>query len=195
LPDHVRDPAFLDRFAARAPAFLEREHELKRYLNSRADFIALCHWNANVDNAWFARRPDGTFEAGLVDWGSVGQMNVAQGVYGVLCATETDIWDAHAHDLIALFAAEYAAHGGPVLDVEELTLDVLLFVALLGMAWMLDAPTLVAAQIPDLRGDADRFEPRLHEDFLARAQLQLMTVFLHIWQREDLPSVLDRVPR
>ena len=194
LPENVRDGAFLDRFAAEAPRFLERELEIKRYLNSNPDFVALCHWNANVDNAWFRRTADSGLVAGLLDWGSVGQMNVAQAIFGVLCATETDIWDAHAHDLIPLFAREFAANGGPELNVEELRLHVKLFVALLGMAWMLDAPTLIAAQIPDLAADADRFEPRLHADFLARAQLQLMTVFLHIWETEDLVGTLDRLP-
>jgi hypothetical protein len=194
LPEHLRDPAFLDAFAADAPEFLAREVAIKRYLNSQADLVALCHWNANVDNAWFRRTAGGGLEAGLLDWGSVGQMNVAQGVFGVLCATETDIWDAHAHDLIALFAAEYAGHGGPTLDVAELTVQVQLFVALLGLAWMLDAPTLVKAQIPDLAPDADRFDERLHGDFLARAQLQLMTLFLHAWRVEDLPGVLRRAP-
>jgi hypothetical protein len=207
LPGHIADPEFLDRFALEAPPFLAREREIKRYLNSRPEFIALCHWNANVDNAWFRRSPDAGagagldagpeaagLEAGLLDWGSVGQMNVAQGIFGVLCATETGIWDAHAHELIDLFAAEYAAHGGPVLDVDELRLHVRLFVAMLGLAWMLDAPTLVAAQIPDLSPDADRFDEALHSDFLARAQLQLMTVFLHVWQVEDLAGALHRLP-
>jgi hypothetical protein len=195
LPGNIRDRTFLERFAEEAPRFLERELEIKRYLNSNPDFVALCHWNANVDNAWFRPDADGGLEAGLLDWGSVGQMNVAQGIFGVLCATETEIWDAHAHDLIPLFARAYAAHGGPALDTDELRLHVQLFVALLGMAWMLDAPTLVAAQIPDLAADADRFDPRLHGDFLARAQLQLMTVFLHVWETENLVDTLDRVPR
>lgn len=190
LPEHISDPAFLDRFAAEAPPFLAHEREIKGYLNSRPEFIALCHWNANVDNAWFRRLPDGGLEAGLLDWGSVGQMNVAQGIYGVLCATETDMWDTHAHELVDHFAAEYTAHGGPVLDVEELRLHVRLFVAMLGLAWMLDAPTLVTAQIPDLSPDADRFDEALHSDFLARAQLQLMTVFLHVWQADSLAEAL-----
>ena len=29
--------------------------------------IALCHWNANIDNAWFWREPDGALRCGLID--------------------------------------------------------------------------------------------------------------------------------
>lgn len=195
MPDHLREPEFLDRFATEAQAFLAREREIKRYLNSQSDFIALCHWNANVDNAWFRRSDDGTLQAGLLDWGSAGQMNVAQGIYGALCATETDIWDAHHDELIVLFADEYAAHGGPTLDVDELRLQVRLFAAMLGLAWMVDAPSLVAAQIPDLTPDAGRFDERLHNDFLARAQLQLMNLFLHTWATQDLGAALHSVHR
>ncbi len=194
LPPHISAPEFLASFAEQVPPFLERELEVKRYLNSNPDFVTLCHWNANIDNAWFERGPDGELVAGLLDWGSVGQMNVAQGIYGILCATETDIWDTHKDQLVRHFAREYHRHGGPELDLAELDLHVRLFIAMLGIAWMLDAPSLVQAQLPDLDPGADRYDDALRGDFLARAQLQLMTVFLHAWQAEDIPEALRRLP-
>lgn len=191
MPANIADPAFLAGFAREAQGFLEHELAIKRFLNADADFIALCHWNANIDNAWFWRDAGGELEAGLLDWGSVSQMNVAQSIFGALCAVETDLWNAHRDTLVAAFADEYRAHGGPVLDVAELKFHTQLFVALLGLAWMSNAPEIIAAQLPALSEVRDRFDPRFADNFLARAQLQLMVVFLNAWQTEDYGAVLD----
>ena len=192
LPAHLCSAEFVSRFAAEAREFLEHEQVIKRFLNSRQDFIALCHWNANVDNAWFWRNARGELEAGLLDWGSVSQMNVAQSIFGVLCAVEPDFWSRHCEELIRFFAGQYRRYGGPHLETHELRLHVQLFVAMLGLAWMIDAPSIIVAQLPQLSVTADRFDAELRGNFLARAQLHLLTVFLHAWQLEDFGAVLRR---
>ena len=197
LPEHLRDGAFLDQFGREAQAFLAREIPIKRFLQSDPDYIALGHWNANVDNAWFRTGPDGVREAGLLDWGGAGRMNVAQTLFGVLCAAELDVWDRHKAELVVLFAEEYHRSGGPRLPIDELDFQVKLFIAMLGIAWMLDAPSLIESQLPDLATMRDRYDPRFRENFLARAQLHLMTVFLNAWKTErfgDLLARFDRLP-
>jgi hypothetical protein len=197
LPEHLRAGAFLDQFGREAHAFLAREIPIKRFLQSNPDYIALGHWNANVDNAWFQAGPDGQREAGLLDWGGAGRMNVAQTLFGVLCAAELDIWDRHKDELVRLFASEYHRSGGPRLPIDDLHFQVRLFIAMLGLAWMLDAPNLIEMQLPDLGTMRDRYDPRFRENFLARAQLHLMTVFLNAWQTErfgDLLEQFDRLP-
>jgi hypothetical protein len=195
VPSNISSPAFLARLAREAQGFLAHELAIKRHLNASPEFIALCHWNANIDNAWFWRNSDGELEAGLLDWGSVSQMNVAQSIFGVLCAVEIDFWNAHRDALIAFFAEEYRRFGGPPLEVAELKFHVQLFVALLGLAWMTDAPAIIEAQLPELKTVENRFDPRLAGNFLARAQLQLMVVFLNAWQTEDFGAVLDKFLR
>lgn len=192
LPDNIRAPEFLAKLAIEAPQFLAQELAIKCFLNSRREFIALSHWNANVDNAWFCRRADGGFDAGLLDWGSVGQMNIAQAFYGVMCAAEVPFWNAHKDELLALFAAEYQRHGGPAIDVAELDFHLQLYVAMLGLAWMITAPEIIEAQLGDLSGIASREDPRIKSNFLARAQLQLMTVFLNAWQTSDFGAACRR---
>lgn len=190
IPAEIVAPEFIERFAAEAQQYLQHERHIKRHLNSWHDGIALCHWNANVDNAWFFTDKDGALRAGLLDWGSVGQMNVAQSIFGVLCAVEVEFWDRHANELIALFAEEYTRRGGPALDVAELSAQTHLFVALLGIAWMIDAPAIIAAQLPGLAPGDDRFTPTVRDNFLARAQLHLLTVFLNAWRRGDHGALL-----
>ena len=51
---------------------------------------------------------------------------------------------------------------------------------------------LIQAQLPDLATIADRFDPRFSTNETARAQLQLMTAFLNLWQTRDFGRVLDQ---
>ncbi|MCK8683298.1 hypothetical protein [Pseudomonas umsongensis] len=195
FPEKLRCPAFMLRFSQQAPLILQHENTIRHFLNSNSDYVALCHWNANVDNAWFWRNHNGTLEAGLLDWGSVGQMNIAQAFFGMICAAETDFLEAHKGDLLNLFATEYQRHGGPAIDVNMLALHLKLAIAILGIAWMLDAPSLIETQLSSIETVEDRYDPRIRNDFLARAQLHLLTVFLNEWQtghfEELIPEFLS----
>lgn len=190
FPGSVGTREFLERFAQEAPLVLEHELAIRRYLNEKSDYIALCHWNMNLDNAWFWPDRAGGLQAGLLDWGSVGQMNVAQAFYGMTCAAETDFLNAHKRHLMTLFVEEYRRSGGPEIDVDELAFLIKLSVAVLGIAWILDAPSLVEAQIPDVHAVRGRRDPKLRNDFLARAQLQLLIVLLNEWQLDDIGAAL-----
>ena len=193
FPAELRDTAFLDRFVSEVPQVLEKEAAIMAHLNSRADFVALCHWNMNVDNAWFWNGEQGR-EAGLLDWGSVGQMNVAQALYGMFCAAETDFLNAHRHELIELFATEYRQAGGPRIEAEELRYLYKLAVAVLGVAWILDAPSLIEAELPGVQEVNGRFDSRLRDVFLARAQMQLLLVLLNEWRHEDIGRAITDFP-
>ena len=64
-------------------------------------------------------------------------MNVAQAIFGALCAAETDLWNRHLDELLALFIREFSNSGGPVLQHSELKLHVQLFAAMMALAWIL----------------------------------------------------------
>ncbi len=187
----LRNAAFLQRFAEEAPLVLLHETVIRAHLNHRPDFITLCHWNMNVDNAWFSLEPDGGLRAGLLDWGSVAQMNVAQAFCGMICAAETGFLNAHRADLLALFVAEYQGSGGPVISADELAFLLKLSNAVLGIAWILDAPTLIEIEIPDFAALSGRHDPRLKNNFLAHAQLQILMVFLNEWLTGDIGGALQ----
>jgi len=192
LPQNIRSAGFIERLRADVPRFLEHEQAIKQHLYSDPRFIALCHWNANVDNAWFWRNAAGELECGLMDWGRVSQMNVALALWGGLSAAELDIWNDHLDELLALFVAEYRAAGGPVIAIEELKEHLCLFVATMGLAWLMDAPPLILGQIPDLAEVPDRFDPRFRNNEHARTQLHMVTSFLNLWETQDFGRVLDR---
>jgi hypothetical protein len=193
LPANIRTPEFIAQLAEDVPRFLQHEPLIKALLYGEADFIALCHWNANVDNAWFWRNRSGGLECGLMDWGRVGQMSVALAIFGSLSAAETDLWDRHLDELLTLFATAVKACGGPDLDVATLRRHVLLFAATMGLAWLMDAPALIRAQLPDLAGIESRFDPRFRANETARVQLHMLTTVLNLWQTHRFGRILDDV--
>lgn len=192
LPPHIASPAFIEQLHAEVARFPEHEVAIKQFLQSNLELVALCHWNAHIDNAWFWRNARGELECGLMDWGHASQMNVAMALWGCLSAAELDIWNQHLDELLTLFVTELHEHGGPALDMQELKLHLDLYVAQMGLAWMLDAPHLIKANLPELAEVESRFDRRFQENERARNQLHIMTIFLNLWQRHEFGSLVDR---
>ena len=193
FPANLVDAEFRARFVAEAPRAVEKEMAVKHFLHGNPDFIALCHWNANIDNGWFWRNGDAELACGLMDWGRVGQMSVAQTLYGAFSGAEKPLWDAHLDDIVALFAREYRAAGGPALDVGELKTHTLLVTAMMGLAYLMDAPAIIERDIADLDAASGPTDVRFREHEDARVQLHMLTMFLNQWQTRDLGALIDRV--
>jgi hypothetical protein len=194
LPASLTSQTFLSQLAEEVMRFPGHEPAIKQFLREQQpDLIALCHWNANVDNAWFWRNARGELECGLMDWGHVSQMNVAMALWGCLSAAEIELWDRHLDGLLALFIAEFQRCGGPALDRGELRLHLHLYIAMMGLAWLMDVPGAIQAQVPDLIGIGNRFDPRLKDNETARVRLHMMTTFLHLWQTQEFGTLLERM--
>ncbi len=190
LPANIRSVEFIAQMGYQVGLLAEHESTIWRHLEGNSDFIALCHWNANVDNAWFWRAGSGV-ECGLLDWGCVGQMNAAMAIWGALCSAETALWDNHLEELLALFAAEFHACGGPVLDLDALKQQVLLYAAIMGIAWLLDVPAYLQAHLPP--HVPGRTDPQIAENETIRSRLLMMTNFLNLWETADFGRILDEL--
>jgi len=190
LPEHLRSEEFLTRFQDQAPRFQAVVAAANRILQSEPDMIALCHWNAHVDNAWFWKGEDGHIHCGLMDWGNVSQMNLAMAIWGCISAAELWIWDDHLDDLLALFVDEFEKCGGPVIDVSTLKLHLVIYVANMGLEWMLDSPRMIEKRAPQVADAVDRFDPIIQRSERARSQLLIMSAFLNLWYKEDMESVI-----
>lgn len=186
LPPNVRTPEFLAQLRDEAHEVLARENHIWRSLRETEGHIALCHWNANVDNAWFWRDGDDVLYCGLMDWGCVSRMNVAMALWGALCGAETALWDNDFDDLLTLFCCEAQAAGGPPLDPEALERHLLLYMALMGITWLLDVPARIHHRLPDADARTTRSDPRIRDDEGLRAPLQMLTNVLNLWQTRGL---------
>lgn len=182
FPANVRSPAFLSKLTAEAPELRRREADVFALLSADDDYLALCHWNANVDNAWFWRDGDGELRCGLMDWGCVSRMNVAMAVWGSLSGAETSLCDEHLDELLEMFCKEVLVSGGPALDPATIERHLVLYATLMGVTWLLDVPALIRKRLPDAGPHTTRTDPRIKSDEAVRAPLQMLTNVLNLWQ-------------
>jgi hypothetical protein len=185
VPPHLADPEFLASVRATVLLAIAHQDAIRRAYHSRPEMIALCHWNANIDNAWFWRQADGTLGCGLIDWGNVGQLHVCQAIWGCLGGSEPELIDRHLDELLDLFIAEFARTGGAALDKDDLERDLDLHL-LLGLASMTTAPPAILREVPDPALAADRYDPIFTANETARVQLKITVSYLNIWHRRDV---------
>jgi hypothetical protein len=191
LTANICSPQFLSRLRVDAPRFLLHEAAVWEYLAGHPDYIALCHWNANVDNAWFWRDGDSALHCGLLDWGCAGQMNVAMALWGAMSGAETEMWDHHLDELLDVFVSEVSRCGGPDLSVSELSRQVMLYVGIMTVAWLLDVPALIRSRFGDTTTTMTRKDPGIKNDESVRAPLQMLTNALNLWETQRFGELLD----
>lgn len=189
FPAHVADGDFLQAFCRDAMLVVERQDAVWREFHAQPDVIALCHMNAHVDNAWFWRDPHGALQAGLIDWGGVGQMSVASSFWGCVGAAEPELHDRHLGALLKRFVQAFAEAGGPAVDPALLERHVELHV-LMSALHMTTAPPAILREIPDPACLKDRFDPVLAAYETARVQLKVTVALLNMWATRDLGRYL-----
>jgi hypothetical protein len=89
--------------------------------------------------------------------------------------------------------AEVLASGGPELDPVELERQVLLYVALMGVTWLLDVPAVIHTKVPDIRTATLRTDPAIKGDESVRAPLQMLANVLNLWESRDVSAALRRL--
>jgi hypothetical protein len=187
---NIRARGFISRLTTEAEQLILREPAIWAHLGSAQDYIALCHWNANVDNAWFWSDTDSELSCGLMDWGCVSQMNAAMAIWGALSGAETHLWDDHLDTLLAMFCDVVHDNGGPLLDPVTLRHQLVLYATLMGVTWLLDVPALLHKRIDDLSPQTTRTDPRIKGDEGVRAPLQMLTNVLNLWETRGVATGL-----
>lgn len=190
LPPGLGDAAFFARLAKDVAAFVRHEAALRRFLHADPRFIALTHWNTNLDNAWFWREADGALRCGLLDWGMARQMNIGFGLWGGLSAADPGFLATRLEDLFTLYARELVQGGGPAVTADEVALHFDLSVALLGLSLMMDTPALVEARMPGLAQASDLHDPRILAEPVVQGFLQVSLNFLELWRTRRFGSAL-----
>lgn len=193
LPHNIRSDDFLQRLLQQAPRFQALQGNINGILQNKPELIALSHWNAHVDNAWFWRNESNEIDCGLLDWGNASQMNLAMAIWGCLSAAELNIWDDHLDELLTLFIQEVKLCGGAEIHIEDLKLHLTVYMGMMGLTWLLDSPLYTLIRLPDLAEVEDRTDARIAGNERARAQLQIMTVFLNYWETVDMEDVLHQM--
>jgi hypothetical protein len=189
FPDHARTAEFRARFLADIPDVLAADDRIRKVLHGNPDFIAFAHWNANIDNCWFSPGPDGLLQCGFLDWANAGRLSVAQSITGAISGAEAFIWNDHLDELLTVFIEEYAACGGPLLDLDEVRLHVLLMAAS-GLPHSMGSPIALTREVEDIGALESYRDTRLSEHENARIQLHMTTKLLNLWQTLQLGDVV-----
>lgn len=193
FPASLCAPGALERLREDAEGFLANEPAVRRFLQADPDFVALTHWNTNIDNAWFWRDDDGALQCGLLDWGMVRQMNIATGLWGGLSAGSHDFLVTHLEGLLDHYRGELAAHGGPVLDREDLTLHFDLALAITGLALLMDIYRVIRERTPRLSEARAPVDPVFSEGAAVQGFVVVAGNFLSLWLHRDLGASLRKM--
>ncbi|MET0365221.1 MAG: hypothetical protein ABW169_11275 [Sphingobium sp.] len=193
LPEALRSADFQTQMRRDAHRIREWEDAIQRYLTGNADMIALCHWNAHIDNLWFWRDEAGALHCGLIDWGRVGQISFGSALWGGLSAAHGVIWERHLPELLALFVEEYRSHGGPALTVKALEDHLTLHIAAMGVARCLAFPEIIQFRLPQCVNASGPLDPMFRDVDPARNCLQIYTNLLTYWRQRDFGACLDRM--
>jgi hypothetical protein len=180
------DAAFFARLEADALLFLEHQAAIGRFQQSDRNMVALCHWNANIDNAWFWRDAAGELRCGLMDWGHAGQMNLAFALWGSLSAAHPAVWSDHLDGLLLLFVDALREGGGPSLDPAALELQLKFYIAFMTLGYFLDSPARIRLRLPQVGRATGPRDPMFATSETARNQLHIATNALAIWRDRDI---------
>lgn len=191
VPENLQSPRFLERLRNEAPLIVKNISHINHVLDQNQDYVALCHWNAHIDNAWFWRS-NKQLECGLFDWGNVGFMNVAMAFWGCLSAAEPDIWTKHQTHLIQLFINTYYEHSNVQLCINDFRFYLSAYVLKMGITWLLDAPVKTLSKLP-LNRASTRRSHEIESNEKARSQLLIMINFLNYWDQTNIPSWVERM--
>ena len=193
LPAELRSEEFLARMQADSFLIKANEAALQRYLAGNPDMIALCHWNANIDNCFFQTSEAGERQCGFIDWGRVGQLTFGSVLWGGLCAAHPDIWANHLDELLALFAQVYGDSGGPRIAAEALEQHLMVHMAVMGVSRVLVFPEVICFRCPDIGKASGPRDPMILAIDPARNSLQIYISFLMTWHARDFGAQVERV--
>lgn len=195
VPEELRSESFIAQMARDAWTIRDHEAEIQRHLVGNPDMIALCHWNAHIDNCFFWRDEEGALQCGLIDWGRVGQITLGSALWGALSAAHHDIWDHHLSELLALFVEEYAAHGGPRLTLEALERHLTLHIAAMGVARVLAFPEIIEFRLPECVAAAGPYDPVFEPVAVdgARNCRHIYVNMLKYWSGQDFGNSVERL--
>jgi hypothetical protein len=192
FPANIRTPEFIAKLERETVRFLKHEQDTNRFLQSNPDLIALCHWNANIDNAWFWRDEKGEVQVGLIDWGNVNQLNLSFPIWGCLSAANIEIWDDHLDELLGIFLGEIHRCGGPRIDIEELKLHLAIYMGHQGTAYFIASPGRILFRLPEAIHATSPRDPLLEKSETACNQIVITSACMNLWQRYDFGACLDR---
>jgi hypothetical protein len=93
--------------------------------------------------------------------------------------------------LLSVFVAEIQRCGGPTLSVTALADQIMLYAAIMTLAWLLDVPALIRSRFSDTAHSLTHTHPLIKGDESVRAPLQMLTNALNLWKTRQFGAILQ----
>ena len=192
LPAQYCDKEFADSLAKWVPKTFKHYHAIKDDLNAHPKLAAICHWNPNIDNGWFWRDENKQMQAGLFDWGNVGNINLASAFCSSIAFTEIEVLEKHFDALVDTLLSEYKEYCGVEVTTEDFQDCFNLLVATDLTALLLDLPAFLTSLHPDLDSYESYRDPRLEKDFVSRLRVVGFRGYSYLWKQKNVNGTLER---
>lgn len=180
----------LEKLRQWIPRIARNFNALQEHVNSYDSMVAINHWNAALDNAWFWDDANG-LNIGLLDWGNVGAINLAEAYINMLfCGEIETILDAGPAIAETLIQA-YESNSGIEVNRDDFKHC---FHLLLGINYnflLFDTANRLEDVFPQLGQCKDKYDPILTNEFSPRLRVRILINHLHYWHSGDIEHALS----
>jgi len=186
FPKELTEKAHTDKFFKEAGEMSMYCAEMQLYLTCMPEYFSLVHPNAQVDNAWYWRDPEGTLQCGLLDWGGVSHGTIPNCLANGWMGAEAEVMDEHETKLIRFFIDEYEKVTGEKLDFDDVHMHVKLGHAIVLFGCCANIGMLYRIfkkdEWPSIKG---RKDPRINNNFLSRCYFVQIELFLAMFKKRS----------
>jgi len=190
FPKQFTTKAFIDKFTREAGEMSKYCCDMMFCMFCIPEFFALCHPNAQVDNAFYWKDMEGETQCGLLDWGGVNHGTIPNCLGNGWMGAEPEVMEEHEANLVKVFVDEYERVSGFRLDEEDLLLYLKLSQAVVLYGVCANIGMLLRTYKKDewktIKG---RNDPRIDENFLMRCYFVQILLFLKMWTLKNSPYI------
>mmetsp|Transcript_47238 Transcript_47238/g.113310 ORF Transcript_47238/g.113310 Transcript_47238/m.113310 type:complete len:731 (+) Transcript_47238:119-2311(+) len=177
-PKYVTLGSFQKKFKTTMMTLNAYSAESTWYRNSDDKYIAMCHNNLNVDNAYFWRDEEGKLDLGIFDWGHMSAKGLGYKLWPWLYCGDHDTLTKHLDGYLACLVDTYQEYGGPELDKEVIRVQFVLS-ALEQMFGLISAVPHIYRMCAKKHFATiqDRWDPRIAANIQGQSTLRL---YIHV---------------
>jgi len=188
FPKEFQEKKFLDKFSKEANEMGKYCAEMQFYMFAMPEYFALCHPNAQVDNAFYWKDEAGEVKCGLLDWGGISHNTIPSCLGNGWMGAEPEVMEEHEEKLVQLFIDEYAKITGFKFDLEDLRMSMKLAQCAVYYGCCANIGMLLRIfKRDEWKTIKGRKDPKIDENFLLRCYFVQIHLWLKMWNMKISP--------
>lgn len=188
FPPELLESKYFDKFKTEAEDMSKYCGDMNWYMSAIPEYFALCHPNAQVDNAFYWKSDAGEVQCGLLDWGGISHANIPTCLGNGWMGAEPEVMEEHEEKLIQLFVDEYEKVTGFRFDCEHLHMCMKLAQCAVFYGCCANIGMCLRIFKRDVwRTITGRKDPKIDENFLLRCYWVQVYLWLKMWGLKNSP--------